>query len=132
MVLTSEVDQLLTPLGAPFRRQADALLDFRECALGRAQPGRCVACYFRLRETAADALLNHLCPLRRWLEEHIEIVACDERERTLESLPLHLTEATGLAEYCHAIMDEFRDNRAYPAESINLEFRFRPDSARAA
>lgn len=116
---------MLSPLAEPFRRQADALLDLRECALRGAHPGRCVACYFRLLEAAPPRTFDRLCPLCRWLENHIEVVVCDGECRLLESFPLRLADAADLRDYCHAVMAEMRENRVYDSEHINLEFRYR-------
>ena len=125
-------DSVLGMLATPFLRQADTLLDLRECALRRVRPGRCVACYFALsRDAAAEEAISRLFPLRRWLEGHIEVVAHDDGERTLEALPL-LLDGEDLETYCREVMAEFQQNRAYASPHITLSFRFRPGDARAA
>ncbi len=75
--------------------------------------------------------MARLCPLRRWLETHIEVVAHDEEESPLEALPLRLA-ADDLETYCREVMEEFQQNRVYAAPQITLSFRFRSDDARAA
>ena len=120
----ASIDPVLLPLTAPLRRQADTLLDLRTCALSGTRPGRCIVCYFALQNAAAEAVLASLCPLRRWLETHIEVVASDAL-RPLETLPLQLDGADDLETYCRRTMAEFQENRAYDSEEIRLEFRFR-------
>lgn len=126
------IDPVIAPLAATFCRQADALLDLRECAMQGTRPGRCVACYFALQDAAAEKAIAALCPLRQWLESRIEVVAFDPAEKALERLPLNL-QAGGLEEYCRDVMAEFLENRAYAASRIQLEFRYKDvPSERAA
>lgn len=132
MSLSAAIDPVLAVLAQPFRRQADTLLDLRECAQTGTRPGRCVRCYFALHQTAAEAAIARLCPLRNWLENHIEIVAQDAEARVLETLPLRLEEADDLESYCHSVMEEFRDNRLYDSARINIGFRYRDSAAKAA
>ncbi|MGH8017003.1 MAG: hypothetical protein ACREIA_01725 [Opitutaceae bacterium] len=132
MFLNDSLDQLIGALASPFRWQADALLDLRECALGRKKPGRCVACYFLLRETASDALLAELCPLRRWLEEHVEVVATADQAKPVETLPLNLANSSDLESYCRSIMADFREDRVLDAARVDLGFRYRESAGEAA
>lgn len=125
MQLTHAFDPVLAPLAETFRRQADTLLDLRACALNKTRPGRCVACYFALQAVAAERIIAKLCPLRNWLETHIEVVATDETARPLEAFPLYLADAEDLESYCRRTMSEFHENRAYPAANINLAFRYK-------
>lgn len=125
MQLNHAFDPVLAPLAAPFRRQADTLLDLRACASNKIRPGRCVACYFALQAAAAaERAIAKLCPLRTWLETHIEVVASDEGARPIETFPLQLSEAEDLETYCRRTMAEFHENRVYGATSINLAFRY--------
>jgi hypothetical protein len=123
--LNHAFDPVLAPLAEPFCRQADTLLDLRACALNKVRPGRCVACYFALQAAAAERAIARLCPLRTWLETHIEVVASDEAARPLEAFPLRLTGSEDLEAYCRRTMAEFHENRVYPAASINLAFRYK-------
>ena len=131
MSLSAAFDPVLATLAQPFRRQADMLLDLRECVATGTKPGRCVTCYFALHQTAAEAAMARLCPLRNWLENHIEIVARDEESRLLETLPLRLEAVEDLESYCHRVMAEFRENRTYDSAHIQLGFRYR-EAMRAA
>ncbi|MFH1498814.1 MAG: hypothetical protein ABII82_13415 [Verrucomicrobiota bacterium] len=125
MQLTHLFDPVIAPLTETFRRQADTLLDLRECALNKTRPGHCVACYFELHSAAAERAIAKLCPLRNWLENHIEIVAFDDQQRHLEAFPLNLFDADDLETYCRRTMAEFHDNRAYHTPRINLSFRYK-------
>jgi hypothetical protein len=65
-----------------------------------------------------------LFPLRNWLESNIEVVARDKKEQVIEKLPLTL-DSTDLQSYCHQLMDEFRENRAYSTGALSLEFCYK-------
>ena len=73
--LAHAFEPVLAPLAEHFCRPADTLLDLRACVLYSTRPGRCVACYFSLQTAAAERAIAKLCPLRTWLETHIEVVA---------------------------------------------------------
>jgi len=103
---------------------ADQLLDFRDSAVKAQNPGKCIRCYFTIYRKAAASAEARLLPLKRWLERHIEIVAKDEADNELESLPVVLREER-LEDYCERIMAEFRENRVYESARIGLAFRFR-------
>ncbi len=132
MSLSVQFAPVLARLAQPFKRQADTLLDLHECVESKTKPGRCVRCYFALHENSVESAIARLCPLRTWLENHIEIVAHDEESRLLETLPLRLDEASDLESYCHRVMEEFRDNRAYQTGRINIGFRYRETAGVAA
>ncbi len=125
MLLNHAFDPVLAHLAAPFCRQADTLLDLRSCASNKTRPGRCVACYFVLQAAAAERAIAKLCPLRAWLETHIEVVASDGHASPLETLPLQLAGSEDLEAYCRRIMAEFHENRAYDATTIQLAFRYK-------
>jgi hypothetical protein len=125
VLLNHAFDPVLAHLAGPFCRQADTLLDLRLCALNKTQPGRCVACYFVLQAAAAELAIAKLCPLRNWLEHHIEVVASDGSARPLETFPLQLADAEDLEAYCRRTMAEFLENRVYDAPAINLAFRYK-------
>jgi len=129
VLLNHAFDPVLAHLAEPFCRQADTLLDLRLCALNKTRPGRCVACYFVLQAAAAERAIAKLCPLRTWLETHIEVVASDESACPLETLPLQLGDAEDLEAYCRRTMAEFHDNRVYDATAIKLAFRYKQATA---
>ncbi len=127
--LAHAFDPVLAHLAEPFCREADTLLDLRACVQNSTRPGRCVACYFALQAASAERALARLCPLRNWLETHIEVVASDETARPLEAFPLQLTDAEDLETYCRRTMAEFHENRAYGTGGINLAFRYKQSAA---
>lgn len=127
-------DQLLAPIAQPLRAQADTLLDLRDAATEHPHPGRCISCYFRLLENASDQATPKLTPLRRWLEEHVEIVAVDgkQQNRELEVFPLDLNGADNLEACCQGTIRTVLHDRAFTdTHQIAMQFRFR-DSVAAA
>lgn len=131
MNLSPAFTPVLSQLAQPFSRQADTLLDLRDCVTRQVRPGRCITCYFDLQAAAAEARVAQLCPLRQWLETHIEIVARDGESQALEILPVSLENAADLEAFCRGVMAEFGDNRAYGASQIQLEFRYRAEALAA-
>lgn len=123
--------EVLVPLSGVFRRQADALLDLREHALSKQNPGRCVSCYFKLFSAARGDAVQRLAALRKWLEHNLVVVARDEQDRLLERLPL-LLDDTDLEACCTRMMQEVLQDRAYPADRIELRFAFKSDLPQAA
>ena len=121
---SNRVDAVISGLCPLFSRYADEILDLRNCALQRVRPGLCISCYFRLYATADSVSQTVLFPLRTWLESNIEVVAKDKKEQVLEQLPLTLDSAD-LQSYCNQLMDEFRENRVYLTDVLNLEFRYK-------
>ncbi len=106
---------------------ADHILDLRSAVLRGENPGRCVRCYFSIYGKVADRQADRLLPLRRWLENHIEIVARDEDENELERLPIVLEDSETLQAFCERTMLEIRDNRVYRHQRIDLSFDYRRD-----
>ncbi len=127
----TEIDHLLVEIASPLAREADTLLDLRDAAASpHAHPGRCVSCYFKLLAAAPAHLAPRLTPLRRWLENRIEIAATDDHQALLEVLPLHLDNAADLESCCQRVMDLFFEDRSYrETREIGLSFRFRPTPA---
>lgn len=122
------VQTVLAPLCEEMKEEADALLDLWEGLRRQRYPGRCIGCYFRLFARAGATTRARLTRLREWLEEHVEIVACDENQEELERLPIIL-EGDDLETYCRDVMQEFVDNRAYAGRRISLTFDFKQVAA---
>ncbi len=118
------IKSVLEPLCGAFAKEADAILDIRECLLLMERPGRCVDCYFRLLERAQGEDGRELSGLRQCLESHMEVVAQDEEKRLLERLPLRL-EREDLQTYCEQMMEAFVKDRRYAAKRIELCFQFK-------
>ena len=104
--------------------RARSLPRTRESASKRTRPGLCIDCYFRLHQTADAGGQHALVPLRSWLESNVEVVAKDPKSRIIEKLPLQLDTAD-LAAYCHRIMGDFREDRAYLHSQVTLEFQYK-------
>ena len=121
--LASSLEEVLLQVATSFSRQADDLLDLREYGVQRKHPGKCVDCYFRLH-TAEPEKMTNLAPLREWLERNIEIVAADQHERLLEKIPLRL-DTHDLESFCHKVINFLRDDRAFQAPLISLNFAFK-------
>jgi hypothetical protein len=120
----SDPENVIKRLCPLFARHGDDLIDLRESASKRIRPGLCVDCYFRLRQAADIRAQNALFPLRSWLEANIEVVAKDPDSRIIEKLPLRL-DAADLATYCHRVMGDFREDRAYLHSQVTLEFQYK-------
>ena len=100
------------------------LLDLRMLLMERGHPGSCVKCFFHLFGVAGREGLPLLAPLRRWLEEELEIVVSEE-DRELEALPVEVRNDDTLERFCHRAISRIRDDRAYSARKIALSFRYR-------
>ena len=96
----------------------------------RRQPGKCVACFYKVMGMAGrrreEAPLE---PLKSWIEEHLEIVAEDECEqRLLERMPVRLR-GDDLESYCRGVMAEIHHDRNYASRNIALKFAFKDSQA---
>jgi hypothetical protein len=120
----SDPESVIKRLCPLFAGHGDDLIDLRDSTSKRIRPGLCVECYFRLRQTADIRAQNALFPLRSWLETNIEIVAKDPESQIIERLPLRL-DAADLATYCHRVMGDFREDRAYLHSQVTLEFQYK-------
>lgn len=124
-------NEVLVPLSGAFRRQADALLDLREYALSKQNPGRCVSCYFKLFNAARGDGVQRLVALRKWLEHNLIVIAKDEQDRLLERIELDLSDAD-LESCCMRMMREMLYDRAYPGKCVELRFAFKEDALQVA
>lgn len=121
---------VLVPLSDAFYKQADAILDLREYALSKQNPGRCVSCYFKLFSAARGDKVRRLQALRKWLETNLVVVARDEQDRLLERIPLYLDEGD-LESFCQRMLQEVVHNRVYNTKRIELQFAFKGESLAA-
>lgn len=127
-----EIDTVLSPVARELSDRADAILDLREAAARRNDPGRCIQCYFKLLAGARPHVKPVATPLRQWLESHLEVVARDANARELERIPVRLEtgESDGIEAYCESVMNCFRYDRGYQdLPMIELSFRFRESAA---
>lgn len=124
------IDEVLGPVAQQAGPvAANSLLDLREAALSQRDAGKCLQCYFRIygRVASRDGK-EPIHPLRRWLENHVEVVAKDHQARELERLPLSLHNES-LEEFCQEMMREFRQNRCYGGPAIELSLAFKETTA---
>lgn len=127
----NEIDTVLSPIAREMSHRADAILDLREAAAQRNDPGRCISCYFKLLAGARPDIKPVATPLRQWLEAHLEVVARAPNLQELERIPIRL-ETDGIEAYCQQIMEEFRYDRVYQdLPMIELSFQFKELSATA-
>lgn len=120
----AEIDLLLHPLTRTLAREADAILDLRDLLARQGHPGKCVRCFFRLFEAAGDEHRPSLTPLRRWLENHVEIaVRSDDQE--LEALPFVPGRNEDLEAFCLRSMESVRMDRGYRESRLKLAFRYK-------
>jgi hypothetical protein len=127
-MLCSDFDKVLFPIARELSHCADEILDLREAALRRNDPGRCLSCYFKILVGSSQAAAHITTPLRMWLEQHLEVVACAPSRSELERLPIQLppVQADGIEGFCRQIMSNFREDRTYQdLPKIELSFRFK-------
>ncbi|MEM6916202.1 MAG: hypothetical protein AAF491_06500 [Verrucomicrobiota bacterium] len=111
---------------------ADQILDMLEFASGSENPGKCVRCYFAIFHRVARESSDHMLPLRRWIEQHIEIVAKDDHDQEIERLPVRFEDHEDLQAFCERSMREFHEDRVYSFPTIHLGFAFRQAAEKAA
>lgn len=121
------LDRVLSPIAREARHCADVLLDIRDLASRRNEPGKCVACFFRIMGTVSRGSDPRFVePLRGWLEERLEIVAEDDHSRELERLRVKL-EGDDLESFCQGVMSRIHHDRSYSSPSVSLRFSFVDD-----
>ncbi|NBB79759.1 MAG: hypothetical protein GVY36_09980 [Verrucomicrobia bacterium] len=129
--VTNEIDTVLSPIAREMSHRADAILDLREAAARRSDPGRCISCYFKLLAGTRADIKPIATPLRQWLEAHLEVVARDPNLQELERIPIRL-ETDGIEAYCQQVMEEFRYDRGYQdIPTIELSFQFKEQAETA-
>jgi hypothetical protein len=122
-----ELDQILRPIAQNLSHHADEILDLREAAIKENNPGRCISCYYKLLADPRPESKPITTPLRRWLEQHLEVVAHDPAQQVLERLPVKLS-SDDLEDYCQQVINEIRYDRGYHSLlSIDLSFAFKEE-----
>ena len=120
-----EIDQILVPIAQHLSHRTNDILDLREAATQRNDPGHCVSCYFKLLGGSPSNAQRATTPLRLWLEKHLEVVARDPNQRELERIPVNL-QTTSIESYCDQVMRVFREDRVYhDIPTIRLSFQFK-------
>ena len=123
-----EIDSILSPIAQELSYRADDILDLREAAARRNDPGRCLSCYFRILAGVRPESMALATPLREWLEQHLEVVAQGPELEELERIPIHLDPADteDIEDFCQQMIHQFRYDRTYQGlRSIELSFQFK-------
>ncbi|MFQ3270304.1 MAG: hypothetical protein ACI9A1_000618 [Lentimonas sp.] len=129
---SSDFDKVLFPIARELSHCADEILDLREAALQRNDPGRCLSCYFKILGGSRHTTAHLTNPLRQWLEQHLEVVACGPSLSELERLPIQLPPeaSVGIEAFCRQIMTAFREDRTYQnLPLIELSFQFKQSAS---
>lgn len=116
--------EVIEPLCSTFSKQADWILNLYEMARGTSRhPGQCVSCFYALLGAASREKRLALEPLRRWIEQNLEIeVRAGEEEAGV--LPV-LLEEPDLESFCHQAMTRVREDAVIDAPRIALRFCFK-------
>lgn len=121
----TDVPAVIKDLFSAGEAVTDDLLDLWLAIQSGERPGFCVTVYYKLRR-----MLPHHRPqldeLRSWLEERIEVRAWNIAQKDeVEQLPLDLSCAHELEDYCQQKMREaFRSGR-YRCGELEMTFGFR-------
>lgn len=123
------IDTVLAPIATQVKTCANELLDIRDAASQRRQPGKCVACFYRVMGIAErQRVESSLDPLKTWIEQHLELVAEDDKQRELERMAIRL-EGNDLEAYCRNVISLFHHDRGYMGNQISIRFAFKEIAA---
>jgi hypothetical protein len=129
--MVASIEQALSPVTRILKHRANELLDLREAALARKDPGKCLHCYFQLRNSRHSKLDEVMTPLKTWLENHLEIIAKGPESDELERIAVNL-DWNDIDHYCENLVEDFRKNHLSSYRSkIELVFQFKPLAAMA-
>ena len=132
--MATSIEQALSPVTRILKHRANELLDLREAALARKDPGKCLHCYFQLRNShnsRHSKLDEMMTPLKIWLENHLEIIAKGPESDELERIAVNLN-WNDIDHYCENLVEDFRKNHLSSYRSkIELVFQFKPLAAMA-
>jgi hypothetical protein len=119
-----EIDQILRPIAEELSLPRDALLELREAATQKSQAGRCISCYFKILANSTPEAKTVTTPLRRWLEQHLEVVAHTPDQKVVKRLPVSLS-TDDIKDYCHQLINEIHKKQGAPSLlSMQLSFKF--------
>jgi len=114
--------EVLKPLCSGFREEADTLLDLYAMTQEAGHPGKCVKCFYRLMGRARHHETGALVPLRKWIEDHIEVSIRAGTEQA-GSLPVRL-EAPDLEDFCDEVIRNVRADPKIAAPEVELGFTY--------
>jgi len=122
-MVSEDIDTILSPLASRACRAADEILDLRQAAKDRRNPGACVRCYFKIYDQLPEPDNSFLDGLKNWIESHVVVVVRDAWEQELERVPVQLTN-NDLESYCRSLMEVFHQDRSYNSPRLQLQFEF--------
>jgi hypothetical protein len=135
------IDTVLASLAARHLEVADHLLDLKIDTRRQSNPGGCVRRYFEIlsRLPRTRQCTAEMTQVRVWLESLIDVVACPQPKAQQTQpkpaawrIPLHLSSAGGLQEYCEGVINDVRDATAHRRHDVALSFSYRPSMRQAA
>lgn len=127
--MIASIDQALTPVTRILKHRADELLDLREAALTRKDPGKCLYCYFQLRNSRHTKIDEMMTPLKTWLENHLEIIAKGSESDELARIAVNL-DWRDIDDYCENLVEDFRKTQQSQCrDHVELVFQFKPLTA---
>lgn len=113
--------EVIEPLCSSFAQQADWILSLYEMSRGGfSHPGRCVSCFYALLSVASGEKRRALEPLKRWIEENLEI-AIQAGEKDAGLLPVFLAEAD-LESFCQQAIRRVREDAVIEGPEVALRF----------
>lgn len=122
-MLERPIDSVLHPLASECSHAADEILDLKKAAEDRNNPGQCVRCYYKIMGTVPESQRTLVEQLRDWIESQLVVVVRDAWQQELERIPVDLKE-NSLESYCHRVMEEFYQDRAYESPRLEMRFEF--------
>ncbi len=119
----AEGEQALRRIAIECRSSIDDVLDIMAGLPKREKPGACVLCFFNLYRKLPARCLEDLHRVRIWLEREIEVVALDDSENLVETLPCRIRERD-LEDFCRRMMEESKALMKPGMNRLMLQFRF--------
>lgn len=101
----------------------DDVLDIMTGLPKREKPGACMLCFFNLYRKLPSRCSADLNYVRIWLEREIEVVALDESENLVETMPCRIREGD-LEGFCKRVMAESKTLMKPDMKRLMLQFRF--------
>lgn len=120
----SQLDAALAGVCRGCPHLADDILEFREHARCRKEPGRCVRAFFDFMGRSERKDMPELFSIREWLCRAVEIAVC-VRSHEVERLPFCPEEPDDLETFCRRAIGHVASDRVYDLCQTHLEFRYR-------
>ena len=122
--------EVIEPLCQPFSTQADWLLDLYELTQRpNRKAGQCLKCFYALLEVADDRRKPALEPLKRWIEQNMEIsVKANDHETA--SLPVSL-DTEDFDSFCERMIHSVRRGELLHFSHLELQLQYKAPSQAA-